>query len=1277
MDKSGRTRRKAEGSYAEPSRAQPVRNSAASTAPFPDFDGETSLQDAIRLHKRAEDPPPPPLARQRSRVLSGGRAWERTASGRTNAATDGGDDNSVGIYASPRIAVRGPKRSRREGAGNGGGGGGGTGRAGSSKREIPRMPSFGGAAARHGRIRGGVAGAGGRRTGSKLSNAVDLGSLAKADKGKQSPPPPAPLEISPHATTWQGFVETVSASVFDTPNHSFSQYCKHHAPSFGSAATSPSAAVDSPTTTASDATAASAAEQLLLERISSKQPVVGASELIAASARRFITTPPDTRDPPRRDGSTTTGRSSQSDMDVLFSVKPCCAAPAAVPPENAWDNRRHEAYEGVPERVEAETEAQTEVEAAAGTDSEARVVAAEVSAGGALVVVAERTRRNEEPEAEREQQLVALPGDGGGDAPGAATVTASEQEAVKIVAADDKPLLAPSDVNGEWQGISVRSMAKRFEQQQQQQQQQQRVDDGGVEPGPASSRQKSPDPDAAGRGTDSDEGGDRLPESTENAPSARKLLHTAGNEEKDDACADGSNDGRVWGIRSRGNLNTQTSINSLVRDALELADAIERGWSGEEGEDWGWRHGLTQPQQQQQQQQQQRRRRCPEFPPSHSRATAEEAQKAGVAVQADVVVDARDQVFDSASGSVFASAEGRGGTTNEDLAPPPAAAGQAEQKATVVNLCPSGGPPARSVDPSPPLPPPPPSDGGQLPPEGKEGAVVGASVSRGRPTSLPASRYLMMANSRTFEPQTGRVGMMANSPNFEPIGGAPVRGGDGHVDRTRQTPAASPAALVMANTPPPRDEKGEVDEETRQRRQQQGQEEASFSHSRPDGGIGRQPRPLSLPVQRSQPASGQPFVFAVTATDAAKASNRPPLGGGGSGDSVVPMMSNTPTSDLGKTRHLTSLLSPSSAKSPSGLPPTAAPLQASLAATAPWTAAVAAPALYHNDIDGDCVSDTSKALLDRAPSGMSASAAAAAAAAAATAAALENAAKNAAATADDVFEICTHSQSFSTAAPVAAAATGGGESASGGLAVSGSGDDSVAGDDTPGVEEAREPTAEEWEHQLNEERAEDESQEEASTVVASDGGGRFPFLARDGHDSEGTEGGNTNGDATTTTTTSTTWLGRGNQSLFMSTRWSTGSGSSFESNNRGGGGGGGGGDRGISSPRSRLREATLRAPVWPSVAAAAASGSRDSGVACRVPLRCAGSGADLASRVREFLASERKVRGAKGKRSAFMRVCVPAFLARDRSGRRSWCEDGSFSSYKLRRAAAKVLGVRP
>jgi len=170
------------------------------------FDGEAALLDAIRQH-RGSGQHPRPLARQRSRVRSGGRAWERAASGITNAATDGSDDKPpLRILASPRIAVRGAARTTRQESSNGGGGG-------RSTREIPRMPSFGGVGARRGRVRGGIAGGSGGRKASKLSNAVDLGIAASTDEVKK---PSTSAQVSPQATTWQGFVEMASASVFDS-----------------------------------------------------------------------------------------------------------------------------------------------------------------------------------------------------------------------------------------------------------------------------------------------------------------------------------------------------------------------------------------------------------------------------------------------------------------------------------------------------------------------------------------------------------------------------------------------------------------------------------------------------------------------------------------------------------------------------------------------------------------------------------------------------------------------------------------------------------------------------------------------------------------------------------------------------------------------------------------------------------------------------------------------------------------------------------------------------
>ncbi|CAN0339582.1 unnamed protein product, partial [Ectocarpus fasciculatus] len=89
-----------------------------------------------------------------------------------------------------------------------------------------------------------------------------------------------------------------------------------------------------------------------------------------------------------------------------------------------------------------------------------------------------------------------------------------------------------------------------------------------------------------------------------------------------------------------------------------------------------------------------------------------------------------------------------------------------------------------------------------------------------------------------------------------------------------------------------------------------------------------------------------------------------------------------------------------------------------------------------------------------------------------------------------------------------------------------------------------------------------------------------------------------------------TWATNGNVSFATS----TGSFSTMDSNTRGGGGG---------SPRSRVLEAALGAAARRGVAAAGEEGVL--GGSYRVALRCAKTGADLASRVHDFLASDRKV----------------------------------------------------
>ncbi|CAM9516708.1 unnamed protein product [Ectocarpus sp. 6 AP-2014] len=84
-----------------------------------------------------------------------------------------------------------------------------------------------------------------------------------------------------------------------------------------------------------------------------------------------------------------------------------------------------------------------------------------------------------------------------------------------------------------------------------------------------------------------------------------------------------------------------------------------------------------------------------------------------------------------------------------------------------------------------------------------------------------------------------------------------------------------------------------------------------------------------------------------------------------------------------------------------------------------------------------------------------------------------------------------------------------------------------------------------------------------------------------------------------------------NDSASFATRVSTGSLATMDNHARGGGGSGGG------SPRSRVLAAAL--------GAAAASEEGVLGGECHVVLRCAETGADLASRVHDFLASDRKV----------------------------------------------------
>lgn len=160
-------------------------------------DGEASLLEAIRQHREAKKPHP--LARSRSRVMAiGGRASDRrSTSSRTSAATIG--DGEVVLDAlrpSARIAVRGPMKEINAGQAR-------SLPSAAQRRplEIPPMPLFGGGGGDLGRALGDI------DRPKALTKPVELQPLV-AEESRQ-------LEISPHATTWQGFVKTIGKSVFD------------------------------------------------------------------------------------------------------------------------------------------------------------------------------------------------------------------------------------------------------------------------------------------------------------------------------------------------------------------------------------------------------------------------------------------------------------------------------------------------------------------------------------------------------------------------------------------------------------------------------------------------------------------------------------------------------------------------------------------------------------------------------------------------------------------------------------------------------------------------------------------------------------------------------------------------------------------------------------------------------------------------------------------------------------------------------------------------------
>lgn len=151
--------------------------------------------------------------------------------------------------------------------------------------------------------------------------------------------------------------------------------------------------------------------------------------------------------------------------------------------------------------------------------------------------------------------------------------------------------------------------------------------------------------------------------------------------------------------------------------------------------------------------------------------------------------------------------------------------------------------------------------------------------------------------------------------------------------------------------------------------------------------------------------------------------------------------------------------------------------------------------------------------------------------------------------------------------------------------------------------------------------------EDCPTVVRSDGGACIrPSSGRhdDAHNGCWED---------TDYSSNSTWATNDNASF--ATRVSTGSFATMDNNVPGGGGGGGGG-----SPQSRVLAAALGAAARVGVAAAGEEGVL--GGECRVALRCAETGVDLASRVHNFLASDRKV----GQRTRCFRETIPIFFGR-------------------------------
>ena len=1122
------------------------------------------MLEAIREHRqRGGKAGPRPLARQRSRVRSGGRAWERAASGMTKTssrvATDGGDDEPVKIRASPRIAVPGAAKTKTA---NSGGGGGGR----RTTPEIPRMPSFGGAWARRGRMMGGIAGKNARK-GSKLSNAVDLGAAggAPTDETKE---PSTPAGMSPHASTWRGFVKTAGASIFNSGADSGSVIHSDQRTD-----SRPLERADSPTPVYLPV-----APHLGPEASGIKQPegragenAVDASEMIAVSARVFMNTnnmPETTRPPP-------------------------AGGPRPVPATLGAD--------GQGGRGRAKTEEEEEAEAEAAREKRARAIAAELSAAAAAVVAGRRRPPSAEREAGPEEELLASAARGPAHAPGwrdggsvtATTTTTAERAGVQMVGAGGKTPLAPSDDSANSTGISVNWIAKRFEQQRQQQQQQQQqrqtVDGGGGAGSGSDSEPLNPcdaTPDVSVDEDDDDsntKAGDFPPahaddESTEDGSvyAAGNPLYAGGRVSGHGRGASGDTDGKGgWDSDDpstgvAGDVSP-TSITSLVRDALQLADAIEKGWSGVDGEDSELRSRQLR---QSQQQQQQRRLRRP------------------VSLSVFSTWAGRPSKYDSA-----ASAAGMAGAELGEQQPQEQhGGGEATAAAAAATVEPSV-PASRAVVPSPPPPQVSLSGGAKYGTSRNEEGVTERDVTPLRPRSLPAPRLSMMVNSPTFESQRRGVGIMANSPTFEPFGHGSARvttprqfgrsGGEGS--------AASPAVEMMANTPHLPDFASAS-----------AATYGGHSSLRPRGAErARKGDPLQPP---RQPEPSRRFYST-------------PVGG----RDMASMMSNTPTSDVGKSRQqLTSLLSPSTSASPaprfqageapSAAAAAAAALTAAVHVTRPFAATRAPTAAqpgFVADNRGGLPSD--KAQASPADSGMSASAAAAATAAAETAAALESGARAAMA----------RGAAFDSGAALAAMVGGDGDGAKG----SGGGGGGEDGGDDLLAARAEETAAGDWKTQQGLDRPKDQ-RPEASAVLGSDGGGNFPMRRDDDLATEGWEGAD---DANTPTTR----LASGKKSCFESSRqWSTGSFGSFDSNNVNraevvGTEHGGGGGSVATSPRSRLREAALGAATLQGMAGA---GGRSIGVrgtplavARRVPLRCAASGVDLAARIHDFLASERKV----------------------------------------------------